>query len=84
MNLVNLTAIASRGSVVALAIFLLVAVVGLRLRAETRSRTWLIVTAIVATVAVRVTFAVQTLRTEPETFAAMIVVLVLAVILEYV
>jgi amino acid transporter len=82
-NLVDLTAIASLGSVVALAIFLLVAVVGLRLRAETRSRTWVIVIAIAATAAVLVIFAVQTLRTEPETFVAMIVVLALAVILEY-
>jgi len=82
-NLVDLSAIASLGSVVALAIFLLVAVVGLRLRAETRSRTWVIVIAIAATAAVLVTFAVQMFRTEPETFVAMIVVLVLAIILEY-
>lgn len=83
-NLVDLSAIASLGSVVALAIFLLVAVVGLRLRAETRSRAWVIVIAIAATAAVLVTFAVQTLRTEPETFVAMIVVLAFAVILEYI
>lgn len=54
-NLVDLSAIASLGSVVALAIFILVAVVGLRLRAETGSRTWVIVTAIAATAAVLVT-----------------------------
>lgn len=81
-NLVDLSAIASLGSVVALAIFLLVAVAGMRLRAETGSSVGVIVTAIVATVVVLVIFSIQTLRTEPETFVAMIGVLALAVVLE--
>jgi len=82
-NLVDLTAIASLGSVVALAIFLLVAVAGMRLRHEIGARTTVIITAIVATSVVLVVFGVQTMRTEPQTFSAIIGVLLLAVFLEY-
>jgi amino acid transporter len=81
-NLVDLSAIASLGSVVALAIFLLVAIAGLRLRRETNSSVAVIGTAIVSTTVVLVVFAVDTLQNEPETFVAMIGVLVLALVLE--
>ena len=83
-NLVDLTAIASLGSVVALAIFLVTSIGAYRLRAETRSRTWLLVAGIALTVVVLVVFVVQTLRTEPETFAAMVGILVLALLLDLV
>lgn len=83
-NLVDLTAIASLGSVVALMIFLVLAVAGMRLRHETGSSAVIIVTAMITTAAVLAVFAIQTLRTEPETFSAMIGVLVLAVVLEFV
>jgi amino acid transporter len=81
-NLVDLTAIASLGSAVALAIFLVTSLAALRLRRETGSRTWLIVAAIVATAVVLVAFGVQTLRDEPQTFVAMVAVLGLAVVLD--
>ena len=82
-NLVDLTAIASLGSVVALAIFLVVAFAGLRLRDQTGSSTAMIVAAMVTTSTVLLVFTVQTLRTEPETFAAMAGVLLLAIGLEF-
>jgi amino acid transporter len=73
-NLVDLTAIASLGSVVALAIFLVVSVAALRLRAETESSTTLILAAIAATAVILVVFGIQTLRDAPETFVGMVVV----------
>ena len=83
-TLVDLTAIASLGSVVALAIFLVVSVAAYRLRAETGSRAWVLVAAIVLTLVVLVVFVVQTLRTEPETFVAMVGILLLAIVLDLV
>jgi amino acid transporter len=82
-NLVDLTAIASLGSVVALVIFLMVALAGMRLRSDTGSRSWVIVTAIVATATVLIIFLIQTLRTEPQTFIAMVGVLALSIALEF-
>jgi amino acid transporter len=83
-NLVDLTAIASLGSAVALTIFLITALAALRLRRETRSRTWVIVLAIAATAFVLVVFGVQTLRDAPQTFVAMLAVAALAVALDLV
>ena len=83
-SLVDLTAIASLGSVVALAIFLVVSVAAFRLRRETGSRAPVLVAAIVLTLVVLLVFAVQTLRTEPETFVAIIGILVLAIGLDLV
>lgn len=80
--LVDLTAIASLGSVVALTIFLVTSIGAFRLRNEIRARTAILVTGIAATVIVLVVFAVQTLRTSPQTFTAMVAVLALAVALE--
>ncbi len=80
--LVDLTAIASLGSVVALVIFLMVALAGLRLRAETGSSLAIIGVAIASTAIVLVVFGIQTWQDAPETFVAMVVVLVLAVALE--
>ena len=82
--LVDLTAIASLGSAVALAIFLVVSVAAFRLRRETGSSTAVLVAAIVLTVVVLLVFAVQTLRNEPETFVAIIAILVLAAVLDLV
>jgi amino acid transporter len=83
-NLVDLTAIASVGSVVALAIFLVTSVAAYRLRAETGSRAWVLIAGIALTVVVLLVFGVQTVRTAPETFAAMIGILVLAIVLDLV
>ena len=83
-TLVDLTAIASLGSVVALAIFLVVSVAAFKLRAETGSRAWVLIAAIVLTLVVVVVFVVETLRTEPETFVAMVGILLLATVLDLV
>lgn len=81
-NLVDLTAIASLGSVVALMIFLVTSVAAYRLRAEIGARASVLIAGIVLTVAVLIVFAVQTLQTAPETFVAMIGVLALAAVLD--
>nr|CTQ94213.1 amino acid transporter [Kibdelosporangium sp. MJ126-NF4] len=78
-NLIDLTAIASLGSAVALVIFLVTSVAAFRLRAQTRSRTWPLIVGIVLTAGVLVVFGVQTARTEPATLVAMIAVFALAV-----
>ena len=82
--LVDLTAIASLGSVVALVIFLMVAFAGMRLRAETGSNIVIIALGILSTAVVLLVFAIQTWQDAPETFVAMIGVLGLAVVLELV
>lgn len=81
-NLVDLTAIASLGSVVALGIFLVTSVAAYRLRKETASKVWILFAGITLTVVVLVVFAVQTLRTAPQTFTAMVGILVLAIVLD--
>ncbi|GAA4547447.1 APC family permease [Amycolatopsis samaneae] len=81
-NLVDLTAIASLGSVVALVIFLLTSVAAYRLRARTRSRAGVLVTGIVLTSAVLLVFLVHTLAVEPETFGGMLGVVVLAIVVD--
>lgn len=81
-NFVDLTAIASLGSAVALGIFLIVSVAALRLRTETGSSAAIIGAAMATTGFVLILFAVQTLRNEPVTFVAMIAILVLALVLD--
>jgi len=83
-NFVDLSAIASLGSVVALAIFLVVSVAALKLRHETESNAVVIVTAIAATAFILVVFSIQTLRDAPETFVGMVAILVLAIGLDLV
>jgi amino acid transporter len=79
---VDLTAIASLGSAVALAIFLITSLAAYRLRAETGSRASVLIIGIVLTAVVLLVFAVQTLRTEPVTFVAIVIVVGLAVVLD--
>jgi amino acid transporter len=83
-NFFDLTAIASIGSAVALTIFLLVSVAGLRLRAETGSQPWIIMLGALVTSVVLVLFAIDTLRNEPATFIAMAGLAVLALALDIV
>jgi hypothetical protein len=59
-----------------------VSVAAFKLRAETGSRAWVLIAAIVLTLVVVVVFVVETLRTEPETFAAMVGILLLATVLD--
>ena len=81
-NLVDLSAIASVGSAVALMIFLLVGVAGYRRRAETKSNTTIVVLALAVTAIVLGFFAVDTIQTAPETFTAIIALVLLSVFLD--
>ena len=81
-NLVDLSSIASLGSIVALVIFLMVAVAGLRLRAEARINLAVVLAAIVSTLVVLVVFAITTFVEDPRLFVAMLAVLALAIVIE--
>ena len=83
-NLVDLSAIASVGSACSLLIFLLVGVSAFKLRHETGSRAPIILLGIAATAIVLVFFAIDTIRNAPETFAAIVAIAVLAVVLDFV
>ena len=81
-NVVDLSAIASVGSATALVLFLFICTSAYRLRAETGSSVLMIFLAGAVTAIVLVAFSVDTARNAPETFTAMIVILVLAVVLD--
>ena len=81
-NVVDLSAIASVGSACSLVIFLLVGIAGYRKRAETGAQPVIVLIAIAATATVLVFFAIDTLRNAPETFAAIIALAVLAIVLD--
>ena len=81
-NLVDLSAIASVGSAVALMIFVLVGVAGYRRRAETGSKAAIVALAIVVTSVVLAFFAVDTWHNAPQTFVAIVGILALSVLLD--
>ena len=81
-NLVDLSAIASVGSACSLMIFLLVSVAGHRRRSETGARDAVVLLGVAATAIVLVFFAVDTLRNAPQTFVAIVVITLLAVMLD--
>ena len=81
-NLVDLSAIASVGSACSLVIFLLVGMAGYRLRSSTGASAPIVLVGMAATAVVLVFFAVDTLRNAPETFAAIVAIGVLAVVLD--
>jgi hypothetical protein len=83
-NTVDLSAIASVGSACSLMIFLLVGASGYRLRSETGAIGAIVLVGIAATAIVLVFFAIDTLRNAPETFAAIVVIALLAVVLDVV
>jgi amino acid transporter len=83
-NLVDLSAIASVGSAISLVIFLLVGLSAYRLRAEIGAFTPVVLTAIGATAVVLAFFAVDTLRNAPETFAAIIAITILSIVIDFV
>jgi amino acid transporter len=82
-NFVTLGAIASVGSAVSLMIFALICVAGYRRRRETRSKPAVVLLALGVSATVLGFFAVDTLRNDPETFIAIILVTLLAVVLDY-
>jgi amino acid transporter len=83
-NLVDLGAIASVGSACSLVVFLLVGIAGYRLRSNTGASSAVVLLGIAATVIVLGFFAADTLRNAPETFAAIVGMTVLAVVLDVV
>jgi amino acid transporter len=82
-NVVDLSAIASVGSACSLVIFLLVGLSAYRLRGEIGARGAIVLVAMAATVIVLVFFAIDTLRNAPETFAAIVAIALLAVVLDF-
>jgi amino acid transporter len=82
-NLVDLSAIASVGSAIALAVFVLVGIAGYRCRAETGASTAITLTAIAVSAIVLAFFAVDTARNDPATFVAIIVIALLAVVFDF-
>ena len=81
-NLVDLSAIASVGSAVALMIFLLVGAAGFRRRHDTGSNAAIVVLAIAVTAVVLGFFAVDTFQNAPQTFIAIVAIGALAVLLD--
>ena len=81
-NVFDLSAIASLGSAVSLVVFLVVGLAGLKLRAETGASVAITCITMLATGIVLVLFAIDTARNAPQTFTAMIVLAVLAVVLD--
>ncbi len=81
-NVFDLSAIASLGSAVSLVVFLVVGLAGLKLRAETGASAVVVSVTMLATGLVLVLFAIDTARNAPQTFTAMIVIGVLAVVLD--
>jgi len=81
-NLVDLSAIASVGSAVSLMVFLLVGLAGWRRRRDTHSNPIIVALALAVTATVLGFFAVDTLQTAPETFTAIILLALLAIILD--
>jgi amino acid transporter len=75
----DLSAIASLGSAVALLIFTFVTISHLRIRTDTGARTAMLALALVATVAVLISFAATTLVEEPATALTLVGLLVLSV-----
>jgi len=83
-NVVDLSAIASVGSACSLMIFLLIGLTALRLRAEIGASAPIVLLALAATAVVLAFFAIDTLRNAPETFAAIVAIAGLAVVLDFV
>jgi amino acid transporter len=79
----DLNAIASIGSAIALLVFALVTAGHLRVRAETGARAWLLMLGVVTATVVFVTFAFTTLVEEPATAVAMVVILTLSILLDF-
>jgi amino acid transporter len=81
-NLVNLSAIASVGSAVSLIVFVLIGAAGYRRRVDTGSSTTLVVLAIAVTAIVLGFFAVDIVKNDPATFAAIVGIAIVSVVLD--
>jgi amino acid transporter len=78
----DLSAIASLGSAIALLVFSLVTAGHIRVHRATGANPWILGIAVVATVTVLVTFALTTLRDEPATAVAVVVIIGLSVVVD--
>jgi amino acid transporter len=83
VNLFDLSAIASVGSAVSLSVFVLVGIAAYRLRGEIRARAAIVALAVAASGLVLLFFVIDKLRHDPGTFAAIAVILGLAVAFDY-
>jgi amino acid transporter len=83
-NTLDLSAIASVGSACSLTVFVLVGVAGYRLRSQTGAKPWLVLAGMAVALIVLGFFAVDTLQNSPETFAGIVAVTGLAVVLDLV
>ncbi len=81
-NLFDVAAIASIGSAVALAIYVLITIAHLRMAGETGASRAILVLALIATSVAILLFAWYTLRTEPELFAILVATIILAWVAE--
>ncbi len=82
-NVFDLSAIANMGSAIALAIFLLLAIAGFKLKPETGSNAVLIVLAGASTAIVLALFLVDLARNEPATLAWLGAFTALAVVMDF-
>ncbi len=80
--LFDVTAIASIGSAVALAIFTLVTVAHLRMANETKASRVILILTLLSTILAMLLFAWYTFITSPETFAILVVTIILAWVTE--
>jgi amino acid transporter len=81
-NLVNLSSIASVGSAVSLIVFVLIGAAGYRRRADTGSSAVIVLLAIAVTSIVLAFFAVDIVKNDPGTFAAIVGIAIVAVVLD--
>jgi amino acid transporter len=79
----DLSSIASIGSAIALLVFTLITAAHFRVRRETGASTLVLGVAITSTVVVLLTFALTTLVEEPATAAALAVIVLLSVVLDF-
>jgi amino acid transporter len=82
--LFDISAIASIGSAVALAIFVLVTIAHIRMAKETGASQIMLVLALIATSLAILLFAWYTLKTAPQTFAILVATIILAWVVEWV
>jgi amino acid transporter len=80
----DLSAIASIGSAIALVVFTLITAGHFRVRRDTGAQGWLLALGVLSAGTVLVTFALTTLVDEPGTAIAMVVILAISVVLDFI
>jgi len=82
VNVFDLGALASIGSAVSLAVFVLVGVAAIRLRRTIGANLWILLAGVIFSIVVLVVFAVDTYSSDPGAFWTMILLPVLALLLD--